>query len=173
MKIYVRPARETDLDQMELIAQQAIRYLAEQGSPQWQKGFGPDRKAFLADIQKKASYVMVADDKIVGVSALVTGVDPAYTAIYDGQWRSANTPYISIHRIAINAAIRGQGLSKLFLQLLVTIARNQGYLDIRIDTYAKNEIMQKAILSVGFEYQGMVHFDIPHGERRAYQLELE
>lgn len=173
MTIYVRPAEFTDLETMEAIIQQATKFLAAQGSPQWQQGYGPNRRNLEEDITKGESFVLIADGKVIGVSALVTGVDEAYTAITEGTWDSTYPEYISIHRIAVDQEIRGQGIAKQFLQLLITATRIKGYHDLRIDTYPKNEIMERAIFSVGFEYKGMIKFNIPHGERKAYQLVVD
>lgn len=173
MKIYIRPALNDDLDAMEKIINQARDYLAEQGSPQWQKGFGPTREKMAKDIENEESYVLIVEDKVAGVSALMAGIDPVYTNIQNGTWDERYPEYLSIHKIAVDTGIRGQGISKLFLQLLITVGRTKGYRDLRIDTHEMNTIMQKVILSVGFNYRGIVTFPIPDGERKSYQLLLD
>lgn len=173
MKIYIRPATTEDLDAMEEIINQAKAYLAEQGSPQWQNGYGPNREKMAADIANGESYVLIADDKVAGVSALMAGTDPVYTSIKEGTWEEKYPEYLSIHKIAVDQGIRGQGISKLFLQLLITVGRTIGYRDLRIDTHEMNTIMQKVILSVGFNYRGIVTFPIPDGERKSYQILLD
>ncbi|MDH6364041.1 GNAT superfamily N-acetyltransferase [Enterococcus sp. PF1-24] len=171
--LYVRKATLADLAKMEEIIQSATAFLAEQGSPQWQNGYGPNVTDLQLDIQRGESYVLILDGQVVGVSALVTGVDPIYTAITEGTWDETYKEYLSIHRIAFDLSIRGQGLAKTFLQLLITVGRQLGYHDIRIDTYPRNALMEKAIYASGFTYQGMVKFNIPEGERKAYQVVID
>lgn len=173
MTIYLRQGRKSDLDRMEAIAQQGVAFLARQGSPQWQDGYGPSREQFTQDIEKGESYVLIAEGKMAGVAALVSGVDDAYTAITEGAWDGTYPQYLSIHRVALDGSMRGRGLAGVFMQLLITAGRLKGYRDLRIDTYPKNIIMQKTILSAGFSYAGEIEFDIPHGERKAYQLVLD
>ncbi|WP_265457457.1 GNAT family N-acetyltransferase [Enterococcus sp. HY326] len=174
MKVYVRKATILDLDQIEKIIEDGKRYLQAQGSPQWQNGYGPTREKIQADIERKESYVMLVEGVIAGVAALVSGVDPVYTAISGGSWQENSAEsYLSVHRVAFNQELRGQGYAKLFMQLLVTVAATIGCRDLRIDTHEMNQIMQKVILGAGFTYQGEIEFPMPNGERRAYQIILE
>ncbi|KAF1296927.1 GCN5 family acetyltransferase [Enterococcus sp. JM4C] len=165
----LRRAEKADCPEIMKIIQQAKAFLAHQGSPQWQNGYGPTEEAILKDIEKGESYVLVVDNQIVGTAALVSGIDPVYTAITEGNWQTTDTAYLSIHRVAIDGTIRGRGLAKELLTGLIQEASAMGIHDIRIDTYPKNEPMEKAIFASGFTYQGEVEFPIPHGERKAYQ----
>lgn len=174
MKVHVRKAVPQDLGMIEKIIADGKQYLAQQGSPQWQNGFGPTRKKLQQDIEKQESYVLIVDGMIAATAALVSGVDPVYSGIYDGTWQeNSKENYISLHRIAFNQELRGKGLGKLFLQLLITVGATLGYQDLRIDTHEMNNIMQKVITSSGFSYQGEVRFPIPNGERKAYQIILD
>ena len=80
------------------------------------------------------------------------------------------SPYLSIHRVALAESTRGKKLAKPFLEHLLTIAASKNIQDIRIDTYPANEPMEKTIYSAGFTYQGMIEFPFEHGERKAYQI---
>lgn len=100
--------------------------------------------------------------------ALITGVDPVYTAIA-GDWQGFG-PYLSLHRVAISGSHRGQGLAGKLLQAAVKEGSLLGYHDFRIDTYPLNERMEKTIFAAGFTYRGMIEFPIPNGTRKAYQL---
>ncbi|MGM0124311.1 hypothetical protein IGI37_001688 [Enterococcus sp. AZ194] len=170
MEIKIRKSEKKDCEAIMRIIEQATKFLGEQGSPQWQNGYGPTQKMILKDIEKDESYVLLADQKIVGTAALVSGVDPVYTAIKEGAWKESNTTYLSIHRVAIDGNIRGKGLAKQLLSLLISEAIEKGIRDIRIDTFPENTLMEKAIFSSGFAYQGEIEFPIPHGERKAYQF---
>jgi RimJ/RimL family protein N-acetyltransferase len=66
--------------------------------------------------------------------------------------------------------MRGKGQAKAFMDELVAEALREGFHDIRVDTHEGNKIMQRVILNAGFTYRGKVRFDIPDGERLAYQL---
>lgn len=163
-----RRATMADLPALMVIVQEAIELLKQQGSPQWQNGYGPTQEKISKMIQKQEMYVL-EDQIIVAMGALVHGIDPVYTAIEEGEWQG-DAPYISIHRVAVARQFTGKGLAKKILELLVNEAKKQGIDDVRIDTHQLNVGMQKAILSSGFSYCGIVHFPVPEGERKAYQL---
>ena len=151
------------------LMKEGIAYLKAQGSPQWQDGFGPDEAKVMHDISQKHCYILVNEhQQIVGTAALIPGVDPAYTAISEGQWEG-DAPYLSIHRVAVNSQFRGYGYAHLLLERSLLEAQRLGYHDVRIDTHRLNTPMQRAIAKAGFQYRGVVHFPILNGERLAYQ----
>lgn len=167
---HIRKAEKRDVATILSIIKDAQNYLKEQGSPQWQNGFGPNRQAIEDDIDKREGYVMVVEGIVCGYAALVEGIDNSYTKITEGEWDNRYEKYISIHRVALSPAIRGRGLSVQFLPKLISAAQDNGHHDIRIDTHPQNIIMKKTISRSGFIYRGIVHFPIPDGEREAYQL---
>ncbi|MBM7709633.1 GNAT family N-acetyltransferase [Enterococcus lemanii] len=168
----LRQATKEDLPIIMTIIQEGIDALKEQQSPQWQDGFGPNQEKMEKDIETNACYVLVdGQDEVIATASLIQGIDPVYTAIEDGHWLGLNS-YIAIHRVAIAKGQRGKKRASLLLDLLISQAKELGYHDIRIDTHRLNLPMQKAILSSGFSYRGLVHFPIPNGERLAYQIIL-
>ncbi|SES25719.1 L-amino acid N-acyltransferase YncA [Gracilibacillus ureilyticus] len=173
MTIYTRKARSTDMDAIMKILEEGIAYLRDQGLPQWQNGQGPNGETVQADIINGYAYVLVDDQNVVGYGVLVPGPDHAYENINQGSWQYSSKNYVAIHRIAVDRNVRGKGLAKILIHDLIVLARNLEYLDIRIDTYPENVIMEKVIFSAGFCYRGMIHFGFADGERKAYQLVLE
>ncbi|MHC5267846.1 GNAT family N-acetyltransferase [Enterococcus sp. LJL98] len=168
-----RRATINDLPQIMKIMEEATAYLKLQGSPQWQDGNGPTREKINRDIEEQNSYVLVRSDQIVvGTIALIPGIDPVYTAIKEGSWQGEG-PYLSLHRVAINRQFSGQGLGLKLLEQAIQQAEREGISDFRIDTHVLNLPMQKAIRQAGFDYRGVVHFPIIHGERLAYQKRKE
>nr|WP_312497855.1 GNAT family N-acetyltransferase [Enterococcus sp.] len=151
---------------MELI-NQGIAALAAQGSPQWQNGYGPSEDKIRADILKQESYLLKSEGTIAAAAALVSGIDPVYTAI-DGKWLGEG-PYLSIHRVVVDPRFKGQRLSAKLLHALEEVARNEGIFDLRIDTYQANTAMQRNITTAGYTFCGHIEFPIPDGARLAYQ----
>lgn len=159
-----------DLPQLTKIMSEAIHFLQTQGSPQWQDGYGPTTEKLTVDIQNKATYVLRTDtNEIAGTIALITGVDPAYTNISEGDWLKTQSAYVSFHRVAINQKYRGQNIATQLMEHAILVARDKGFHDLRIDTHELNLAMQKVIAQTGFSYRGVVHFPIPNGKRLAYQ----
>lgn len=172
MMAYTRKARLTDLDAILKITDQAVTFLASQNSPQWQGGDGPTRTEFETAINDGIAYVLIYDQQVAGVAKLIPGPEAAYEAIY-GRWLGDASAYMTIHRVAVDGEIRGQGLAQQLLHDLIVLARERDFTDIRIDTHELNAIMQHVVAKLGFTYQGMVMMPVAHGERKAYQLILD
>lgn len=162
-----------DLEEIHQIMLEGIQYLKSQGSPQWQDGYGPTKVKIKEDIENHSCYVLVNEDQeITGTIALIQGVDPAYTAISEGNWEGRG-PYIALHRVATRQQFRGQGIALQLLTNSLIECTRLGVLDVRIDTHRLNIPMQKVIKKVGFTYRGLVHFPILNGERIAFQKIIE
>lgn len=171
MKFYIRKATAKDLPEILEIISQGQAFLKIQGLSQWQGNSAIKVGAIEKDIDDGAGYVFCYGEKIGGYTSLVHGIDPVYTAITEGQWEADGAhPYVSVHRVSLASSIRGKGLGKIFLAMMVDKAKELSYTDIRIDTHPENVIMQKVIASVGFIYRGVVEFPFFDGKRKAYQI---
>ena len=165
----IRRAAAADAEQIEAIIAAGRDYLRAQGLSQWQDGTG--RRPIARDLAHGWGQVLLTgDEEISGYAALVEGVDPAYTAIFDGAWREGATEYVAIHSFALAAESRGRGLAAPFLRGLIGQAQALGHTDVRIDTHPGNVIMRKVIEAAGFVRRGVVEFEIPDGRRDAFQL---
>lgn len=169
---YIRRAQNKDQDKIMEVIHEATEFLRQQGSPQWQNGYGPTLEMILDDIANEVGYVLIHERQVCGYAALISGVDDCYTRITQGSWKETDEEYVSIHRVAMGKAAQGKGLAGPFMHDLMTAGSLRGYNDLRIDTYPRNLIMERVILKAGFLYCGMVEFPIPDGERKAYQLVL-
>lgn len=166
--IFVRQGECADLPAIMGIIADARAFLGQQGIDQWQ-GTYPDEAAVQQDIQAGTNRVLVVDGAVAGTASLMPGPDPFYARI-DGAGWVGERDYMMIHRFAVSAKIRGHHLSQYFLSNLFSEAYRRGVRDLRIDTHAKNVIMQHVVASNGFVYRGVVYLDEPVPERNAYQL---
>lgn len=172
MVTYLRKATLTDLSDIMEIISSARQLLHEKKIPQWQNNSGPSKEQLTQDIALKQCYVLVVDEKVVGLGIISTAKEETYDLLNSGQWTGSKGEYVVIHRLALAAAYQGQGLALTLMNFLLTAARLDDYLDIRIDTHPKNIAMQQLIKKAGFQYQGDISLPIPDGERFAYQLIL-
>jgi ribosomal protein S18 acetylase RimI-like enzyme len=171
--IVFQRATTDEVDDIAAIIERATAFLREQGSPQWQGGYGPDRAAVERDVARGEGFVLLCEGKVCAYAALARGVEPCYATLMGGAWDARHDRYATIHRVAVDTALGGQGLGRRLMDELVAQARAWGFRDLRIDTHPMNAIMQKLIARAGFSYVGMIEMPIPHGERRAYQLLLD
>jgi GNAT superfamily N-acetyltransferase len=159
----LRKARQDDLPAILYIIKDAKAFLKEQGIDQWQNGY-PNMDSIKQDILDDVAYVLEDNDKVVAYAAVLTGEDPAYTKITDGNWLNDSLDYVTVHRVAVSGNARGKGYGKrLFREIFETFKH---YDDFRCDTHPQNKGMNGLLKALGFTYQGIVMFE---SERFAYQ----
>lgn len=146
-KIQIRPAIQSDLDEIEKIYAGARAFMAENGNPtQWTNGY-PRRELLEEDIREGKLFTAWQEARIVGVFVFVIGEDPTYGYMEGGTWRS-HTAYGTIHRIASS----GSGVFAACLDYC------RGKCDhIRVDTHADNKPMQHLAEKHGFSRRGIIY----------------
>ena len=161
--MYIRQAREQDLERLLEIYQQARVYMEQEGNPnQWGKTW-PPTSLIQQDIEEQKSYVCVNEEGVViGTFFFDQGeeIDPTYREIFEGQWLAGGS-YGVIHRLA------GDGSEKGIGRFCIQWALEQcGHL--RIDTHEDNKIMQKILKDLGFVHCGTIYV-ADHSPRLAYE----
>ena len=149
-----RHSTPEDIEEIMEIIERARAFLRSQGLDQWQKGY-PDQQIFLSDTATGLGYVLEEEGRIAAVCALTFTEDPSYGNIYGGQWLTENEggavpAYAAIHRMAVNAALRGKGYAGQLFENAASLAREKGMKSIRIDTHEGNLPMQSALKKAGF-----------------------
>ena len=170
--IFTRRAQNSDVDKIVQILNDAISFLKESGSSQWQSGY-PNRETVEEDIEKQVAWVLTVDNEVAGYAAVVIGKDPNYAKI-DGEWKNNVDTYATIHRIAVSSKFRGMHLSQFFLSNIISLTYAQGIHNFRIDTSRKNKIVQHIAVSHNFIERGIIQVteDPVDSSRIAYELNL-
>lgn len=157
----IRKAERKDLPRLYEIFDYAKKFMKQTGNAkQWSDDY-PGEK-FPEEIDRGLVYLLMDNAHIYGVFLLNIGTDPTYSYIEDGQWLNDITPYGTIHRVASDGTKKG--VFKEIVDFSLSKIDN-----LRIDTHKDNKVMQKAILSQGFKYCGIIYLE--NGDKRlAYQL---
>lgn len=163
----IEKAKLTDLSEIVAVIESARAFLKVQGIDQWQKSAYPAMSDIRTDIENDVAYVLKVAGKVAAYGAVIAGFDPAYDLI-QGAWRNDNHDYVTVHRMAVSTAFRGQALGQRFLTSVFETFST--YQDFRVDTHPDNQIMQHILTKLGFEKCGVVMFE---GARWAYQKVLE
>ena len=166
--------RKTKLEEVSDIMKmidQAKAYMKEQGIDQWQNGY-PNAEAFELDIEKGYSYVMEDDGKVIGTMAVIFDGEPTYDKIYEGAWKTGDEPYAAIHRVAVDAECKGQGIAGAMIDEVVKMCREKGVRSIKNDTHRDNKSMQRMQAKNGFEYCGVIYLE-DGAERIAFEKIVE
>ncbi|MCR4772849.1 MAG: GNAT family N-acetyltransferase [Prevotella sp.] len=158
----IRKATEADIPEIMLIIDEARETMRSIGNEkQWPKG-SPSEAKIRSDIEADGGYI-ITDNQPMGYFAFLSGEDPTYAHIYNGQWLNDKSYYV-IHRIAGRAG--AHGLFAAILSFCSAITDN-----IRIDTHRDNLIVQHLLEKNGFQRCGIIY--VADGtERIAYQRTL-
>ena len=170
--IFTRRAQNSDVDKIVQILNDAISFLKESGSSQWQSGY-PNRATVEDDIKNGCAWVLTGDNEVAGYAAVVIGREPTYADI-EGKWENNVDTYATIHRIAVSSKFRGMHLSQFFLSNIISLTYAQGIHNFRIDTSRKNKIVQHIAASHNFIERGIIQVteDPVDSSRIAYELNL-
>ncbi len=150
-----RPARQEDLDAMEIILTQAKALLIPIG--QWSAHY-PTREDFVSDMARGECYVLTCGGQVGGFFTLSAQPEACYAAITDGKW-SSDQPYTVLHRCAIAQQWRGSGLADRMIRECGRLALAMGRRWLRADTHKQNKAMQNLLRRNGFQYRGNVLVD--------------
>lgn len=151
-------ANRTQLTRIMEIIEDGRRALNKMGLNQWQDGY-PSIEDIETDIEKQMSYVLIEEYTIIGTVALDPYGEPAYDKLFDGQWRF-NTPYLTIHRMAMAEHAAAKGIGTQLLQHIEQIAIDKGISQIRLDTHEDNVIMQRVAIKNGYVCVGKVNYGV-------------
>ena len=164
IRMEIKLAALTDLDRIMDIYRHAQNDMIQSGNPDQWGHFYPDPELIKSDIENHECHIVCDNNEAHGVFALVSGPDPTYQIIEDGEWLN-DDPYVVIHRLAGDGKIRG--LFRCVLEYCKNISGN-----IRVDTHRNNLKMQALIEKYGFERCGTIYVN-DGSPRIAYQKVMD
>lgn len=160
-----------EIDAVMCIIQDAISLLGKV-SLQWQCGY-PNRSTLLEDIAQNRLYGCYIHETLVGVVAVVEGVNEDYLVIDNGEWLSPTSRTdVVLHRVAVKKEFYHQKIGKTLLTFGIEEARRRKATSVKIDTHPKNKPMQHVIQECGFIYCGVIYIqqETVEKERLAYEI---
>ena len=170
MNYTIRLVTENEIDEVMAIINDA-KELLKKDSLQWQQGY-PFKETMINDIKRKELYGYYLDDYLVGIVALVVGLDKNYTEI-EGKWDIvASEKDLAIHRIAVRKGYYHKKIGDTFIKLSIDLAKKLSIKSIKADTHIKNIPMQMLLTNNGFLYKGIIYLkrdEVDNG-RLAYEL---
>jgi N-acetylglutamate synthase-like GNAT family acetyltransferase len=152
-----RKSKESDINSIMKIINQAQFSLKQQGINQWQNNY-PNAETIKKDIQDNFAYVLLKEGNIVGTVAISFEGEKTYESIFEGQWISENK-YVVIHRLAVDNDHKGTGISTQILKEIEQICINEKVSSIKIDTHEENIAMQKMLKNNNFKYCGIIYLE--------------
>ncbi len=162
-EIIIRQADENDWPQVQDLLIQVARWLAEQGSVQWNGLLtGRDSHQTQERIKEGQVYVAEARDKtLVGMYILYDQPSQWDKDLWSDDNRE---DYYYLHRLAVNRHFNGRGISRLLLENAKENTKNSGKKALRLDCRANVEALNRLYSKNGFELVGCKE-DYPDGDR--------
>ena len=160
----IRKATEEDLEEIMAIYAYAREFMARTGNPkQWGATNWPPRALIEDDIRQGKCYVCADGNRLAAVFYYDCGedIEPTYGEIFDGAWLD-DRAYGVVHRIAAAEGSRGAGRFCLHWAF-----ERCGHL--RIDTHGDNQVMQRLLAKLGFQYRGVIYVEEDDDPRLAYE----
>lgn len=153
MGISLRLAVSTDIPTVVEIVQAILPLMHAAGNPQWDETY-PLAQHFEADVGQQQLWVAVDEErnKVVGCGSLTESPEPDYAQA----GCDLSCPSIVPHRMAVHPDYQRKGIAALFLQQAEQLARDRGYLYVRIDTNKCNPAMPSLIAKAGYEFKGEI-----------------
>ena len=147
-ELVVRRARPGEEARVAQIWDDGRRAIATLGIDQWQHGW-PDRATADRSVAEGVCLVAErANGVLVGTLCLCPGPDADYEAAAL-PWRVPG-PYVALHRVAVAAEARRQGVMGRMFEAALDQARAAGCVAARIDTHPGNATMRAFVASQGF-----------------------
>ncbi len=159
-----RLANTEDLPRILELIEQARRFLKSNGVNQWQGDY-PQMSDLEADIAQKACYVAEEAGEMMGVVTVIFGDEAGYEQI-KGAWKSEQ-PYAVVHRMAVDDAHKGKGVSAFLMQNVDALCAANGVHSIKTDTDPMNLPMNHVLRKSGYAFCGTVWFE--NSEKVAYE----
>ena len=148
----IRKATLDDLNTLETLFEYGRQVMRKAGNhDQWINGY-PSRELLAQDINEGNSYIAVGkkdgEKTIYASFYLTTDPDPTYQEI-EGAWLN-DEPYATIHRIVSSGQRKGAGIGCIqWVQ--------SRYKNVRIDTHASNQLMQRILNKLNFKECGTIY----------------
>lgn len=162
----IRKAKKEDIEAIMKMVQEAIALMNEEGNSQWDETY-PLAEDFYKDMEEETLYVF-DDGKVKGVVCINRDQPAEYEPVAWKQDKEA----IVIHRMAVSAESRGQGIAKQFMKFAEEKAGELGTGYIRTDTNSKNSRMNAMFQSLGYEKSGIINFRNNPNDFYCYEILL-
>ncbi len=156
----IRTAILNDIPEILELTRACAAELCSRGIFQWNENY-PNSRVFTNDVARKELYVFHNPGKILGCITLTELEDAEYAEV---SWPVAEGRHLYVHRLAVHPLYQGKGIASQLMRFGETLAREQGYDSVRLDTFSKNT--RSNALYQGRGYQACGTIQLP--EQSAY-----
>ena len=135
----IRRAKIQEIPEIMEVARACAAHMINLGIFQWNDQY-PTAKSFANDISRQELYVLLNEDRIIGMVALTTIMDEEYKPV---EWLTKSRNNLYIHRLGVHPDFQGQGYAQKIMDYAEHFAKENGYNSVRLDTFSKNRRNQR------------------------------
>ena len=150
MQIEYRFAKAEDLNEIEILIQNAVQKMEAENIHQWDEIY-PTVEDFASDINEGNLYAGTIDGKIAVVFALNQESDEQYA---NGKWQFPEKEYFVIHRLCVNPEFQNRGVAKNTMTEIENILLKKNVHAIRLDVFSENPYSLKLYAKCGYTKTG-------------------
>ena len=150
----IRPAKLTDIPNILSLTKACAADLCRKGIYQWNEKY-PSREAFTADLDRGELWVLELKGQLIGCMALSKVMDSEYETV---EWIGITGDNRYVHRLAIYPDFQGRGYARQLMDHAEALARSEGAVSIRLDTFSQNKRNQRFYENRGYTRLGSVYF---------------
>jgi GNAT superfamily N-acetyltransferase len=166
--LQVRQAQKEDIDTVRSILLATAKWLNEKGSTQW-RGLleGKDVHDTPKAIERGEVYLAELEGKPAGMFVLWD----KQTEWDKGLWGEESTgEYYYLHRITVERSFHGKGLGKELVKAAISVAKEDGKKEVRLDCIEANKYLNQFYPSCGFEFVKTVYDHDGAAEAKDFNL---
>ena len=149
----IRKAILDDLQSIKIVYDEAVKHMISEGNIDQWNDYNSFEKGVIKYINEGCFYVVESDVEIVGIFALIYGIDETYNSIRYGSWAN-HDEYVTIHKIASKYFERH--IASFILNYIINEIKTKNINNIRIDTHRNNISMKTFLNKKGFKYCGEI-----------------
>jgi len=164
----IRLAKDQDIPILLEVTQACARHMIEHGIHQWNEVY-PNKSAFLSDLDQKALWVFIAENRPVGCVSFYATMDEEYKAL---DWIVPESRHLYVHRLAVHPNFQRQNIAKKLMDFAEDKARDQKCASIRLDTFSQNPRNLKFYRMRGYQKTGGTLYFPKQSEHPFVALEL-
>jgi ribosomal protein S18 acetylase RimI-like enzyme len=147
----IRQATPPDVSAIMDLVRRIVPLMRAAGNHQWDELY-PNPEVFARDIERDQLWVAEVHGTLAGVAAITTDQEHEYAQV---GW-DLNEPAITVHRLAVDPAFRGQGIAVALMQQAETVARSRHIAVLRADTNTENPATQRLFPRLGYQLSGEI-----------------
>ncbi|MDB2675688.1 GNAT family N-acetyltransferase [Flavobacteriales bacterium] len=149
----IRKAQANELDQIMDVYRSCVKGMIELGIDQWDESY-PNREVIKNDLEIGDYYVGILDGEIISGIKIDTKQDPTYLSI---DWEDKTNNFMVVHRLCAKTKVWSQGVGKKMMAFAEALAKKNGHISMRLDTYINNPKAITFYKRLGYKQLGHIN----------------